>query len=97
MAKPPSNEPMARARKDWAMRALHDLFPSVCGIACQVFVHPLPVLPEAEALAVATTAESRKINFTMGRVAAREARGKIGHPPTAIPIGTDRAPIWPAG
>ena len=97
MANLPSNEPMPRVRKDWAMRALHDLFPSACGIACQVFAHPLPVLPEAEALAVATAAESRKINFTMGRVAAREALEKIGCPPTAIPVGTDRAPVWPAG
>jgi 4'-phosphopantetheinyl transferase EntD len=79
------------------MRALHDLFPPVCGVACQVFARPLPVLPEAEALAVATAAESRRINFTMGRVAAREALEKIGHPPRAIPVGTDRAPIWPAG
>jgi 4'-phosphopantetheinyl transferase EntD len=97
MANTRGDEPMGRMRKDWAMRALHDLFPPACGVACQVFVPPLPVLPEAEALAVAMAAESRKIDFTMGRVAAREALQKVGHPPIAIPAGTDRAPIWPAG
>jgi 4'-phosphopantetheinyl transferase EntD len=97
MANMHGDEPVGRVRKDWAMRALHDLFPSVCGVACQVFAHPLPVLPEAEALAIATAAEPRRIDFTLGRVAAREALQKIGCPPTEIPVGTDRAPIWPAG
>jgi 4'-phosphopantetheinyl transferase EntD len=97
MANRRGDEPMGEVRKAWVMRTLHDLFPSVCGVACQVFSHPLPVLPEAEALVVAKAAESRKIDFTLGRVAAREALQKIGCPPTAIPVGTDRAPIWPAG
>jgi 4'-phosphopantetheinyl transferase EntD len=97
MANTRDDEPAVRVRKDWAMCALHDLFPPVCGVACQVYVPPLPVLPEAEARAVALAAEPRKIDFTLGRVAAREALQKIGHPPTAIPVGTDRAPIWPAG
>jgi 4'-phosphopantetheinyl transferase EntD len=97
MANRRGDEPVGGVRKDWVMGALHDLFPSVCGVACQVFAHPLPVLPAAESLAVAMAAEPRKIDFTLGRVAAREALQKIGYPPTEIPVGTDRAPIWPAG
>jgi 4'-phosphopantetheinyl transferase EntD len=97
MANLRSDEPIVKASKDWTLYALRELFPSVCGSACQVFSHPLPVLPEAEARAVALAAEPRKIDFTLGRVAAREALQKIGHPPTAIPVGTDRAPIWPGG
>jgi 4'-phosphopantetheinyl transferase EntD len=75
------------------MRALHDFFPPVCGVACQVFARPLPVRGAGRGRAT----ESRKIDFTMGRVAAREALQKIGCPPTAIPVGTERAPIWPTG
>jgi 4'-phosphopantetheinyl transferase EntD len=97
MANMRSDGPVGRVSKDWVMGALHGLFPPVCGVACQVLAHPLPALPEAEAHAVAMAAESRKIDFTLGRMAAREALQKIGCPPTVIPVGTDRTPIWPAG
>jgi 4'-phosphopantetheinyl transferase EntD len=97
MSNMPNDEHIDRAHRYWALRTLHDLFPSVCAVACQIFSHPLPVLPEVEALAVATAAESRKIDFTLGRVAAREALQRIGCPPTAIPVGAKRAPVWPTG
>ncbi len=55
-----------------------------------------PLMPEEEP-AIARAVESRRQEFTAGRVAARAALAQIGHPPAAIPSAPDRSPIWPAG
>ncbi|MDM4722394.1 4'-phosphopantetheinyl transferase superfamily protein [Micromonospora sp. WMMA1363] len=41
--------------------------------------------------------ESRRRDFTAGRVCARRALAALGVPPVAVPSATDRAPVWPAG
>ena len=50
-----------------------------------------------EAAAVARAIPKRRGEFAQGRSAARAAMGLLGHPPMAIPAGSDRAPIWPKG
>ncbi len=55
-----------------------------------------PMLPE-EAVAVASAIPSRKREFAAGRRAARDALQEIGAATAAIPKGTDRAPVFPAG
>lgn len=50
---------------------------------------------ESRALARATPA--RQAEFAAGRAAARWAFRLIGMVPYAIPMGTDRAPVWPNG
>ncbi|MBN2629186.1 MAG: 4'-phosphopantetheinyl transferase superfamily protein [Rhodobacteraceae bacterium] len=40
---------------------------------------------------------ARRREFSAGRVAARMAMAAIGLPAQALPMGGDRAPIWPAG
>jgi 4'-phosphopantetheinyl transferase EntD len=41
--------------------------------------------------------DKRQREFAAGRRAARQAMARIGFPPVAIPMGPDRAPVWPAG
>jgi len=41
--------------------------------------------------------DKRQREFAAGRRAARMAMARIGLPPAAIPMGPDRAPVWPAG
>lgn len=50
---------------------------------------------ESRALARATPA--RQAEFAAGRAAARLAFRAIGMVPYAIPMGVDRAPVWPNG
>ena len=50
---------------------------------------------EAPAMARATPA--RQAEFAAGRAAARAAMRAVGMVPYAIPMGSDRAPVWPAG
>ncbi|KXK59657.1 4-phosphopantetheinyl transferase [Micromonospora rosaria] len=41
--------------------------------------------------------ESRRRDYTAGRVCARRAMAALGLPPAAVPSAPDRAPVWPAG
>ncbi|GIJ08896.1 4'-phosphopantetheinyl transferase [Micromonospora andamanensis] len=41
--------------------------------------------------------DSRRRDFTAGRVCARRAMAALGLPPVAIPAAADRSPVWPAG
>jgi 4'-phosphopantetheinyl transferase EntD len=55
-----------------------------------------PVFPGEEDL-VARAVEGRRREFVTARRCAREALGKLGHPPAPIRPGPKREPIWPAG
>ncbi|MGQ5260467.1 4'-phosphopantetheinyl transferase family protein [Micromonospora sp. ZYX-F-536] len=41
--------------------------------------------------------QTRRRDFTAGRVCARRAMAGLGLPPAAVPAAADRAPVWPAG
>ncbi|MFF5177342.1 4'-phosphopantetheinyl transferase [Micromonospora sp. NPDC000316] len=41
--------------------------------------------------------QTRRRDFTAGRVCARRAMTSLGLPETAVPAAADRAPVWPAG
>lgn len=62
--------------------------------------NPLGALPEpfAEELACLSpnAVEKRQREFAAGRAAAHQAMQALGHPPCAIPVAENRAPIWPA-
>lgn len=53
-----------------------------------------PLWP-AEKTAIVRAIPKRVLEFTAGRTAARMAMADINLPPAAIPIGADRAPLWP--
>lgn len=38
---------------------------------------------------------ARRAEFAAGRAAARRAMERLGLPPRAVPMGSDRAPVWP--
>lgn len=71
----------ALARFDTAAYAA-DLF-EICGIARPARLH--------------RAVDKRCAEFLAGRLMAQGVMGALGVPCTAIPIGEDRAPVWPAG
>ncbi|WP_234705049.1 4'-phosphopantetheinyl transferase family protein [Sinorhizobium meliloti] len=54
------------------------------------------VMAEEES-AIATAVKSRRREFSIGRACARAALSKLGFPPSAIPTGPNREPLWPSG
>jgi len=55
-----------------------------------------PQFPEEEER-IGRAVPSRRAEFRCGRRCAREALGRLGVEPVAIPSGPDRAPQWPPG
>lgn len=58
---------------------------------------PQDDLRPAERNAMARAVPKRRAEFAAGRRAARAAMTELQMPITAIPMGPDRAPIWPGG
>lgn len=58
---------------------------------------PSPPLLPAERAATAGMIDKRRREFAAGRAAARQAMVAIGYPPAAVPMQSDRAPLWPKG
>lgn len=54
------------------------------------------LFPEEEA-SIACAVEKRRREFAAGRLLAREALGRLGVAPGALPVGEGRAPRWPQG
>jgi 4'-phosphopantetheinyl transferase EntD len=54
-------------------------------------------LRAAEEQYVRTAVEKRRREFRAGRACARAALRELGLAPGAIPVGPDRAPVWPEG
>ncbi|WIB75839.1 4'-phosphopantetheinyl transferase superfamily protein [Curtobacterium sp. MCPF17_002] len=52
---------------------------------------------EQEEMTLAQAAPDRLAEFRTARSCAREALRILGEPKTSIPVGADRAPVWPAG
>ncbi len=63
---------------------------------CDPLCPDRPLWPEEEVAAMRMT-RKRRNEFAAGRASARSAMADIGLPQTAIPMGPDRAPIWPFG
>lgn len=58
---------------------------------------PAAALWPQEADAVAAAIPARRAEFAAGRMAARRAMTDRGGIATALPMGPDRVPVWPAG
>ena len=78
--------------------ALKALFPPDVAVAAERIgaYDPATLWPE-EQQAMAGAVPRRLAEFAAGRVAARRVLHSLGHPPAALPIGPDRAALWPAG
>lgn len=54
-------------------------------------------LPDVERCAVAGAVPARQQEFAAGRMAGARALARLGLKAEPIPMGPDRAPVWPAG
>ena len=72
-----------------------EIFPDHCVIAVTDPRIPCQGLIGAERQAAASMRPARRQEFTAGRMAARRAMAELGLPVSAIPMGPDRAPVWP--
>lgn len=52
---------------------------------------------EAEAEAMVRAVPKRRAEFFAGRAAAHRAMQALGRAPAPVPMGQDRAPVWPEG
>lgn len=57
---------------------------------------PAPFAMEAAGLSPRAVAK-RQNEFAAGRAAAHQAMRNLGLAPAPVPVGDDRAPVWPAG
>ncbi|MGR3761993.1 4'-phosphopantetheinyl transferase family protein [Roseobacteraceae bacterium NS-SX3] len=57
---------------------------------------PAPFPEEAAGLSPNAVAKRRN-EFAAGRAAAHQAMAELGHAPQPVPVGSNRAPVWPAG
>lgn len=73
------------------------LLPEGVAIACTDPAGPARPLAPGEADAMARARPARRREFAAGRAAARAALAELGLAPVTIPVGPDRAPVWPAG
>jgi 4'-phosphopantetheinyl transferase EntD len=72
------------------------LFPPGVVVAHCAIGRAEPLWPQ-EARAVASAVPARQAEFAAGRTAARQALVALGADVAAIPMGADRAPVWPEG
>ncbi|GGF62877.1 4'-phosphopantetheinyl transferase EntD (siderophore biosynthesis) [Mameliella alba] len=70
---------------------------SLRGVGWGVAVPGEGELYPAEAAAIARARPERRAEFAAGRLAARRAMAQLGLADAAIPMGADRAPVWPKG
>lgn len=57
----------------------------------------VPALAGVEASGVERAVPSRRDEFARGRGCARRVLAALGHADTPVPVGPDRAPVWPEG
>src|SRR4051812_38545928 len=76
---------------------LERLVPAVVATAeTREDVVDIELFPE-EQRSLGRAVEKRRREFLAGRACAREALGRLGVPPTAIPNGEHGEPLWPTG
>lgn len=78
--------------------ALRTLFPAGVAVAVQeVALSDAGTLWPQEQAAISDAVPRRLAEFTAGRTAARKALAQLGQSPVALPMGPDRAAVWPVG
>ncbi|MDC0736821.1 4'-phosphopantetheinyl transferase superfamily protein [Cognatishimia sp. SS12] len=75
--------------------AARTIVPARVAVAVTAADHTAEPLWQAEEAAIAAARPARRVEFTAGRAAARKALLALGRAPSAIPMGADRAPVWP--
>ncbi len=80
---------------DLPVAALQALLPDGCSLVARSTVGPAPPLDAGEEAHVAKAVAKRRREFAFGRACARRALELLGMAPSALPVGPDRAPVWP--
>lgn len=70
--------------------------PGIAPAICHIGDHHA-LWPGEEAAEILAATPGRRAEFAAGRAAARSAMSELGLPPRAIPMRSDRAPLWPKG
>jgi 4'-phosphopantetheinyl transferase EntD len=78
------------------LAALRGRFGPQVALDLRTVAGPMPLFP-AEAAALSRAIPARLAEFSTGRACARAAMAALGLPEAAVPMGPDRAPVWPAG
>ncbi|WP_373355978.1 4'-phosphopantetheinyl transferase [Pseudoroseicyclus sp. CXY001] len=86
----------AEASAEALERVLAELAPSWAAVAAVPVAEAEPLHPD-ETTFVARAVASRQAEFAAGRTAARKALARLGCGPLPIPVGAQRAPVWPEG
>lgn len=73
------------------------LLPAEIAVVEGPFADPAEPLAPEEAAAIARAVPARYREFSAGRAFARAALARLGAPPGPLPVGANRAPIWPSG
>ncbi|WP_329018895.1 4'-phosphopantetheinyl transferase superfamily protein [Micromonospora rifamycinica] len=77
---------------------MRDLLPAAVSVAVAETADWVGELLPAERAGLGERAvESRRRDFTAGRVCARRAMTALGLPAAPVPTAPNRAPVWPAG
>jgi 4'-phosphopantetheinyl transferase EntD len=71
--------------------------PGIAVAAASVAVAGLAPLLPAEAGPAQSMVPRRRREFAAGRACARQALAALGLPPVALPVASDRSPLWPPG
>ncbi|MFC3614317.1 4'-phosphopantetheinyl transferase [Lutimaribacter marinistellae] len=87
---------MNGAEAELALMLAAPLFDSRIALASTDPRRAYDVYPE-EIAALGGAVDKRRREFAAGRMAARLALRDLGAPAMAVPVGDDRAPIWPPG
>lgn len=77
--------------------ALRSLAPTGTGVAALAVDEECPALFPEEEASISRAVARRRREFTAGRACARQALAELGLGPKAIPVGPNRAPVWPEG
>lgn len=78
--------------------ALASLFPPGVAVAAErITPGRTGILWPEELAAVASAVPARQAEFAAGRTTARRCLSGLGLPAASLPIGSDRAAVWPAG
>jgi 4'-phosphopantetheinyl transferase EntD len=71
--------------------------PAHLSLSAGVLSEAIPALTASEQVSIAPMAPARLAEFAQGRMHARIALARFGLADASIPMGSKRAPLWPAG
>jgi len=66
-------------------------------VVCRDIDGDVSALFAEESSAISTAVPRRQAEFAAGRMAARTALAKLDQAPVALPMRSDRTPVWPGG